>query len=126
MTLIERIEKNEGFRSKPYQCSEGVWTFGHGLTYITESESRYILKKRVSELRHALKHSLSGLTPSRQDVIIEMAYNLGVRGLFGFKYMWSAIYQRDYERAAQEMLNSKWAVQVGERAERLADAMRRG
>jgi lysozyme len=126
MTLIERIEKNEGFRPKPYQCSEGVWTFGHGLTYITESESRYILKKRVSELRHALKHSLSGLTPNRQNVIIEMAYNLGVRGLFGFKYMWSAIYQRDYERAAQEMLNSKWAVQVGKRAERLAEEMRRG
>ena len=41
--LIERIGVNEGFRSKPYQCSEGVWTIGHGLTWITEEESLSIL-----------------------------------------------------------------------------------
>ena len=42
-SLIERMALNEGFRSKPYQCSENVWTIGHGLTWITEEESLCIL-----------------------------------------------------------------------------------
>ena len=39
--LIERIAENEGFPKdgRVYKCSEGVDTFGHGFTYITEEES---------------------------------------------------------------------------------------
>ena len=58
--LIERIGVNEGFRKKPYQCSEGVWTIGHGLTWLTEEESLHILAGRISQLHLKLLDSQIG------------------------------------------------------------------
>jgi len=55
-----------------------------------------------------------------------MAYNLGVLGVMGFQRMWAAIYAKDYEEAARQMLNSKWSKQVGRRAVELAKIMRTG
>ena len=126
MTLIEQLEHDEGFRPKPYLCSENVWTFGHGFTFLTEDESRAVLQIKVNKLREALHSDIKNLTPARQNVILNMAYNLGINGLYRFKFMWNAIYRGDYDRAAREMLNSKWAVQVKGRAVRLADEMRKG
>ena len=56
--LIERIGINEGFRSKPYQCSEDVWTIGHGLTWLTEEDSLHILTGRISQLHLKLGEKL--------------------------------------------------------------------
>jgi lysozyme len=66
------------------------------------------------------------LTPARQDVIVNMAYNLGLAGLGKVSRMWSALGDGNYDLAATEMLNSKWARQVGNRAVELAEQMRRG
>jgi lysozyme len=55
-----------------------------------------------------------------------MCFNLGLQGLLGFKDMMLAIEAEDYDRAANEMLESKWATQVGERAICLAGIMRHG
>ena len=126
MTLSEQLELDEGFRPKPYQCTEGVWTFGHGFTYLTIEESRTVLRLKIDKLRADLHHDIKHLSPARQDVIINMAYNLGLGGLFGFKMMWAALYRGDYDTAADEMLNSRWARQVKGRAVRLADEMRKG
>lgn len=126
MDLIDQIERDEGFREKPYKCTSDVWTFGHGFTYLTIEESRAVLKIRIESLRSILHQSINDLSPARQDVIVNMAFNLGVTGLFKFKRMWTALYQKDYNWAASEMLDSKWAKQVKGRAVRLADTMRRG
>ena len=126
MNLIDQLERDEGFREKPYQCTSGVWTIGHGFTYLTLEESRAVLNIRVNKLRSELNSSIKYLSPARQDVLLNMAYNLGVGGLFRFKFMWNAIYRKDFNRAAEEMLNSRWAKQVNGRAIRLAEAMRKG
>ena len=52
-----------------------------------------------------------------------MAFNLGVGGLLAFTKMFAALQERDWDRAAAEMLDSRWARQVGDRAVRLAQQM---
>jgi lysozyme len=55
-----------------------------------------------------------------------MAYNLGLNRLRGFKQLRHYLQQGDYEKAANEMVDSMWYGQVGERAQRLVDDMRVG
>jgi lysozyme len=124
-----QLEQDEGFRAKPYLDTVGVPTFGHGLTYITELESLRIVEDRVQELYWLLSSShrwFNDLTPRRRSVILNMTYNLGYKGLLGFKKMIAAIERGDFPAAGAEMLNSKYARQVGERAGRLAVQMVEG
>lgn len=58
------------------------------------------------------------------DIVTNMAFNMGRSRLSGFRKMFAAIHSEDYETAADEMLDSKWAGQVKGRATRLADRMR--
>ena len=126
-SLIERIGVNEGFRSKPYKCSEGVWTIGHGLTWITEEESLSILSGRISELHLKLSEDLDWydrMPPEVKGVIIEMCYQIGYAGVMKFKKMIANMKDINWKGAADEMLDSLWARQTPERANRLADIVR--
>ena len=126
-SLIERIGVNEGFRSKPYQCSEGVWTIGHGITWITEEESLSILSGRISELHLKLSEDLDWydrMPPEVKGVIIEMCYQIGYAGVMKFKKMIANMKDINWKGAADEMLDSLWARQTPERANRLADIVR--
>ena len=125
--LIERIGVNEGFRSKPYQCSEGVWTIGHGLTWRTEEESLHILSGRISQLHLKLLDDLAwykNMPPEVQGVIIEMCYQMGFAGFCKFKKAISNMKDKNWKGAADEMLDSLWAKQTPSRANRLADIVR--
>ena len=126
-SLIERIGVNEGFRSKPYKCSEGVWTIGHGLTWITEEESLSILSGRISELHLKLSEDLDWydrMPPEIKGVIIEMCYQIGYSGVMKFKNMIANMKDINWKGASDEMLDSLWAKQTPERANRLADIVR--
>ena len=59
-------------------------------------------------------------------IVANMAFNLGMPRLNKFKKMWSAIEDEDYNNAAVEMLDSRWAEQVKGRATRLSNIMRTG
>jgi len=59
-------------------------------------------------------------------VLIDMCFNLGMAGLLGFQKMIEALERGYYERAADEMVNSRWYGQVGERGRRLEAMMRTG
>ena len=125
--LIERIGVNEGFRSKPYQCSEGVWTIGHGLTWLTEEESLHILSGRISQLHLKLLDDLDwykDMPPEIQGILIEMVYQIGYSGVMKFKKMIANMIDKDWKGAATEMLDSLWAKQTSNRANRLADIVR--
>ena len=125
--LIERIGVNEGFRSKPYQCSEDVWTIGHGLTWLTEEESLNILSGRVSKLHLKLSDDLDyydDLPPEVQGVVIECCFQMGVKGWSMFKKAIKNMQDKNWKGAADEMLDSLWAKQTPERANRLADIVR--
>ena len=125
--LIERIGVNEGFRSKPYQCSEGVWTIGHGITWVTEEESLHILSGRISQLHLKLEEQFDwydGLPPEIKGVVIECCYQMGVKGWSNFRKAISHMKESNWKGAADEMLDSLWAKQTPNRAKRLASIVR--
>lgn len=131
MTLLDRLKKHEGFRSKPYRCPAGKLTIGYGRNIedngITEAEASFLLVEDVKKCRAECQKSFAwfgDMDRDRQDVIVELDFNMGLKRLLGFKKMLAACARKDYEAAAREMLDSLWARQVGKRAQTLAAIMK--
>ena len=59
------------------------------------------------------------LPQEMQHVLVNMAFQMGQRGLSNFKNMKAAIEEQDFAKTAVEMMDSRWASQTPERAERL-------
>ncbi|ABB56788.1 glycoside hydrolase family protein [Synechococcus elongatus] len=128
--LIRQLTLHEGLRLKPYRCTAGRLTIGIGRNLddrgISEAEARLLL---VSDIDHAMRQLESRLpwvrqlSWVRQRVLIDMAINLGIDGLLRFRKTLGHIEAGRYAEAADEMLNSLWADQVGERARRLSRMM---
>jgi len=127
---LDQILLDEGFREKPYRCTEDYLTVGHGINLdagITEEESKLIVLHRLKKLDVALQRNLAfykTAPPELQNVLCSMGYQLGVSGLLKFKKALAAMEAKDYEKAAEELLDSKWARQTSLRANRLADRVR--
>lgn len=66
------------------------------------------------------------LDMDRKRVLVEMAFNIGAQGVAQFSMMIGALRREDWAEAATEMLASRWAKQVGGRANRLAEIMKNG
>ena len=120
-------------RLQPYRDTVGKLTIGYGRNLddcgITQRDAEQMLREDVEDARTALLTALPWfrrLDPVRRAVLVDMAFNLGPAGLLKFGRTLSAVEQGDYETAAVEMLDSKWAGQVGQRATRLAEMMRTG
>ena len=93
---------------------------------ITRAESRALLENDIdlaAGVLSGLIEDWDGLDDVRQRALLNMAFNLGPR-LAGFVDFLAAVRARRWDAAAAEMINSKWAKQVGERAKRLAEMMR--
>ena len=127
--LIKSIVAHEGFSpiAYPDPLSKGApYTFGHGLTTITESESIEIVKNRIVSINSQLSTfypPFSKLPEDVQEILIEMAYQLGVKGLLNFKNTLHCILNGDYIQASKNMMLSKWATQTPKRAKNLATKM---
>lgn len=144
MNLREMLIRHEGLRLKAYKCSAGKWTIGVGHNFESDPEhikARYMRPEGISkeECMALLDQDIakceidankfpwySGLDPVRQDVIVSMIFNLGLRRFSGFKKTIGAVAQTEYELAAKMMLDSKWAEQVGNRAKELSQLMAYG
>ena len=131
--LAEQLKVHEGLRLKPYKDTAGKWTIGIGRNLedkgITEQEALFMLNNDVDYFYDKIKKEINwfwALDDARQNVLVNMAFNLGVSGLLTFKNTLRLISVGHYYEAAEEMLNSKWANQVGYRAEELAEQMRTG
>jgi len=129
--IIGKLKKYEGFRSKMYKCTEGFWTIGYGFNLeagMNEEEASLLLRYRVSQLQAQLGGRVwfARLDHVRQEVIVQMAYQLGVGGVDTFRRMIGAISQGDYEKASAEMLDSRWAAQTPSRAKEMAKVMKHG
>ena len=130
--LLADLKRDEGFRARPYRDSEGLLTIGYGTlieTGITEAEAETLLASRLGDIVGELerRRPLGREVPAPvARALCNMAYNLGVPRLLGFQRMWAALAAGDYERAADEALDSKWARQVGARATRVAALIREG
>ena len=112
--LKQNIIKNEGFESKPYLCPNKKLTIGYGRNLengITEREAVILLENDLLSLKLELEDKLSvfkNLDDIRQNVILEMAYNMGVPKLLNFKKTIEFLKKNDFDSASKEMLNSKW------------------
>lgn len=125
------LRKHEGYRKKVYKCPAGFDTVGYGRNLetngVTRAEAEILLQNDVAACAEALDgrfgwfHVLSDV---RQAVLIDMAVNMGITRLRGFKLMLKALSLGDYEAAAREMHHSKWRTQVPGRARRLIAMMR--
>ena len=131
--MIEQIKLHEGLRLKPYKCTEGFLTIGYGRNIesrgISPDEAEEMLFNDISDVEESLaRHSLLGIehTDTRKAVLINMAFQLGVTGLFKFKKTLEAYRRCEYELAAKEMLDSKWATQTPTRAKALSEQMLTG
>jgi lysozyme len=130
--LVEQLKRHEGFRAHPYECSEGKVTIGFGRNLddigVSDAEADMLLKNDLDSATATAANWLSGivLCPPRQAVVINMAFNLGGPKLGGFKLFKAALAGSNYDEAANQMLDSKWARQVGDRAIELATQMRSG
>lgn len=131
--LTNRLIQHEGLVLKPYRDSEGILSLGIGRNIeqvgITEQEARFLCANDIQTAEKGLDALASWwrtLDETRQQVLCEMAFNLGVSKLMGFAKFLAALKAKDYETASVEMLASKWAQQVGQRAITLANAMKTG
>jgi len=128
--LKEQLIIHEGIRLKPYRDSVGKLTIGIGRNLddvgISHEEALYLLNNDIEKaLSQASAFSwFDKLSDTRQAVIVDMVFNLGLRGVRRFTKMIAAIEAEDFETAATEMKNSRWYRQVGKRGERLAGMMR--
>ena len=139
--LESRILADEGFRANPYLDSVGRPTIGYGTTRllggpvtlttppISEPDARQYARSDIFVAlltARALFPRLENMNHVRQEVLVNMAYNLGQTRLAGFKRLRAAIQRLDYQAAADEMHDSRWFHQVGKRSSRLVRQMRTG
>jgi lysozyme len=141
MIELEQVEKrlfaDEGNVPFAYRDSKGFWTIGPGILIderrgggLSLDESKYLLRGRILKLEEACIRRFPwwlDVDDGRQQIIVCMAYQLGMNGVANFKKMCAAMAEHDYERAADEMLDSEWARKDSpERAHRMAQMMRTG
>ena len=152
--LIEKLIVAEGLRLQVYKDTLGIDTIGIGrnledrgiskealdwMDYpsidhvyewgITEADAVYLATNAVQIVEEELVRAhpcVDRLDAVRQLVLVDMAFNMGVPRLGKFKKMWAAIHENNFEEAAKEMLDSRWANQVKSRATKLAHAMHTG
>ncbi len=119
--LRSLILNHEGLKLKPYTDTTGNLTIGIGRNLegrgISEAESFFLLENDLKEIEEQLiKHYwFVALDKVRQEVIIELVFNVGLTRALGFKKMIEALKSLEYRKAADELLDSAWTKQVGER-----------
>ena len=126
--LIEAVKLSEGFRDKVYKCTEGYDTIGYGFAVkdlvLDEDIAEMILVRKLEfliERVHKKFPFVENLPKEAQEVVYEMCYQLGLNGFSKFKRTISYLQLGDYNMCSREMLNSRWATQTPNRAQRLSD-----
>jgi lysozyme len=131
--LSKQLEIDEGRRRRLYKDTVGKLTIGVGRNIedrgLRDDEIDLMLSNDIDEaieIARALVPTFDELDDVRQEVVTNMALNLGIKRLGGFKQFIGALLRFDFQRATTEMMDSKWYEQVGDRGKRLAYAMREG
>jgi len=139
---IERLKKqviaNEGMRKTAYKDTLDNWTTGVG-HLIRLPDEKYLIEKELTDIEvdqifttdlnqaidDARKFIDADTIPEEAfEVVIDMAFNLGLPRLMKFQNFQQALNEKDYKRASREMLDSVWAKQLPNRSKRLAKQMR--
>jgi len=141
ITVKRYIKLNEGLRLKPYKCTAGKLSIGFGRNLddkgISESEAEILLTNDIEDCLDSLRNIFNNfehyylsenrsLSKNRQLVLVDMMFNLGKTRFLKFKKMIKAVKDEDFEEAAKQILDSRYATQVPNRAKRNIDLMREG
>lgn len=140
--LIQILNFEEGYKEKPYIDTRGYPTVAGGIligpkgaalsnyTFTVPREvgdvwKQAIVRQKTSEISNYpdIVNALKQCNDARTDIIMSMAYQMGVAGLAGFKNTLKMISTGDFKGAANGMLNSAWAKQTPNRAKRHAQVM---
>lgn len=131
--LYQDLERDEEKRTKPYRDTVGKWTIGIGRNLddvgLREDEIALMLKNDVANAAYQLDTNFPWwrkMTDARQNALLNMCFNMGIARLKGFKNMLAMLAAESYDEAADEALKSRWATQVGKRADRIAELLRKG
>ena len=147
--LTDQLKRHEGYRNRMYLCTAGKETIGYGYNLkanplhlssleignaykngMNEVEAERILKLMISKCVDQLEEAIpfiNKLDTVRQDILINMCFNMGLVGLLKFKKALLLVKAGDYAKASIEMLDSKWARDdVPERALELSTQMKKG
>ena len=142
-TLVTMLKHEEGFRAFGYPDTRGFWTIGYGTELpltnadkncanhvnlsgsgpgLTKSQGDCLLRYRLSGYYNAIWARwapFKRLNGSVQTALLDMAYQLGVEGLLGFKLMLNAVASRDWARAIVEARSSHWDKETPSRVDRV-------
>lgn len=116
--LEKKLIDHEGLKLKPYKCSQGYLTIGVGRNIqergISEEEALYLMRNDIKAAEKELNQLpwYSGLDRVRQEVLIELHFNMGWPKLQKFKKTLGHMQNKDFNNAAIELLNSLWSKQV--------------
>jgi lysozyme len=146
--LKQQLIRHEGLRKTAYRCTAGKLTIGYGHNLddngipawlkgrdlvgvgITQEEAQRFLDEDiaacVAQLNERIPVLYSQLDSARRAVLVNMAFNIGIEGLLKFKNTLAHLASGEFDKAADGMLASKWAKQVGKRAIDLSQQMRKG
>lgn len=131
--LCAQLGVDEDRRSRIYVDTVGKITGGVGRNLtdrgFSEDEIDLMLRNDVAGVVRDLDRALPWwrqMSDARQNVLANMCFNLGIVRLLGFTNTLALMKAGRWDAAATEMLDSKWAKQVGQRAIRLAATMRKG
>ena len=128
--LVDQLKRDEGYRADVYRDTEGLLTIGYGHCLdrkgISLRAAELMLEDDISDAKSGLLGKwpwMRELSPPRLGAFINLTFNLGVAGLNGFKKALAAAEQGDWEACAREIKDSKYATQVGARADRVAQQL---
>jgi lysozyme len=135
-SLIRDLIRDEGIRFKAYKCTAGVWTIGVGHTAgvvegdtCDEAQAFAWLDADIKDVERDLDARFPwwrDLSEPRQRALANIAFNIGIHRLVGFRRAMGALERGDFLEASVEFLNSKWATQVKNRALRVAELIKKG
>lgn len=133
LSLENQLRRDEGVSTKLYYDSMNIPTIGVGFNLkdpgLMPEEIDFILKNRIRLITKDLLQAFPWaefIDEPRRNALLNMAYNMGITRLRGFKKFLVAMEARDWNEASNEMLNSIWHSQVPQRSMRLAEQVRKG
>ena len=133
--IVADLKRHEGLRLHAYQDHLGYWTIGYGRLIdkargggISETEAETLLENDIDRVASRLQaeRGFRMAPDSVKRALVNMGFQLGTGGLLGFSRMWAALERRDYEQAAEEALDSRWAEQTPNRAAEVAKWIKQG
>ena len=126
--IIEQLKVHEGYKSKVYKCTAGVDTIGIGFAIkdleLSEDVCDLILTEKLEVLEERFEKKFEWFATSPvevRNVMLNMAYQLGFAGFCKFKKTIAYLQEAEWEKASEEMLDSRWAKQTPNRAKELSE-----